>query len=150
MQNLSFADSAEALKDGKIDAFFCTAGAPTTAIVELATSKTINLLEVDDAHAAILMEKYPFYTQYAIPGGSYNGIADDVMTVAVKATYIVDTDLSEDVVYEMTKVLFESKDEIAAAHAKGEEIDPDYAVAGISFPFHPGAEKYFKEIGALK
>lgn len=62
VNNLGFGDSADAIKDGKIDAFFCTAGAPTTAIVELATTKAINLLEVDDEHAAKLIESYPFYT----------------------------------------------------------------------------------------
>ena len=150
VQNLSFENSAEALKDGKIDAFFCTAGAPTTAITQLATSNSINVLSVDDEHAAILMESYPFYAQYAIPAGTYNGVDEDVMTVAVKATFIVANDLPEDVVYDMTKAIFENKDEIAAAYAKGEEIDPAYAVSSISVPFHPGAEKYFKEIGAIQ
>lgn len=145
--NLSFGDSAEALKDAKIDAFFCVAGAPTTAIVDLCTTKDVNLLEVDDAHAAALMDSYPFYTQYTVPGGSYNGIDNDVKTVAVKATFIVSNQISEEAVYIMTKALFENKDSIA--HDKAKELDSAYAVAGISVPFHPGAEKYFKEVGAL-
>jgi len=147
VHNLSFADSATALKDDKIDAFFCVAGAPTTAIVELSTSNDINLLEVDDEHAAILIEKYPFYTTYKVPGGTYSKIGSDVQTVAVVATFIVSDNLSEDLVYKMTKALFENKAEIAQAHPKGAELDPEYAVSGISIPMHPGAEKYFKEIG---
>jgi TRAP transporter TAXI family solute receptor len=150
VQNLSFADSATAYKDGKIDAFFCTAGAPTTAVVELATSNTINLLEVDDEHAAALMADYPFYTQIVIPAGSYKGVDQDVKTVAVAATYIVSDKLSEDVVYNMTKAIFENAGEIAKAHGKGAELNAQYAVAGVSIPFHPGAEKYFKEIGVLQ
>lgn len=150
VNNLGFGDSADALKDGKIDAFFCTAGAPTTAIVELSTTNAINLLGIDDEHASALAEKYPFYTQYAIPGGSYNGVDDDVMTVAIKATLIVSNDASEDVVYDLTKGLFDNKADITASHAKGEELDPEYAVSGVSVPFHPGAEKYFKEVGAVK
>lgn len=149
VNNLSFGDSADAIKDGKIDAFFCTAGAPTTAIVELATTKGINVLAVDDAHAKILMEKYPFYTQFAIPGGSYKGVDKDVMTVSVKATLIVSNDLPEDVVYRMTKTMFDKKAAISESHAKGAELDPAYAVAGISVPFHPGAQKYYKEAGVL-
>ena len=147
VHNLSFADSATALKDDKIDAFFCVAGAPTTAIVELATSNTINLLEVDDEHAAILVEKYPFYTKYAIPGNSYKGVSEDKQTVAVVATYIVSDDLSEDLVYNMTKALFENADEIAKAHPKGAELNAEYSVSGISIPIHPGALKYYKEVG---
>lgn len=149
VQNLGFGDSADAFKDGKIDAFFCTAGAPTTAVVELSSSKSIKLLEIDDAHAAKLIEAYPFYTQFAIPGGSYNGVNEDVMTVAVKATLIAAKSLSEDTVYKLTKALFDNKDAIMNGHAKGAELDMSYAVEGISVPFHPGAAKYFKEVGAL-
>lgn len=147
VHNLSFGDSATALKDAKIDAFFCVAGAPTTAIVELATSNEINMLEVDDEHVALLIEKYPFYTKYAVPGNSYKGINEDKQTVAVVATYIVSDDLKEDLVYDMTKALFENAGEIAQAHPKGAELDAEYSVSGISIPIHPGALKYYKEIG---
>lgn len=150
VNNLGFGDSSDALKDGKIDAFFCTAGAPTTAIVELATTNSINLLEIDDEHAKVLSDAHPFYTTYPIPGGSYKGVDNDVQTVAVKATIIASPNLSEDVVYNFTKALFENQGEIASAHAKGEELNTEYAVSGISVPFHPGAEKYFKEVGAIK
>ncbi len=149
VNNLSFGDSATALKDDKIDAFFCVAGAPTTAIVELATTNNINILEVDDEHADKLMENYPFYTKYNVPGGTYKGVDSDVQTVAVVATYIVSNDLDENLVYQMTKALFENSEEIAKAHPKGAELDPAYSVSGISIPLHPGAEKYYKEIGAL-
>jgi TRAP transporter TAXI family solute receptor len=147
VNNLSFGDSATALKDDKIDAFFCVAGAPTTAVVELATSNSINILEVDDEHADKLIADYPFYTKYNVPGGSYKGVDSDVQTVAVVATYIVSNDLDEKLVYEMTKALFENKAEIAQAHPKGAELDPEYSVSGISIPIHPGALKYYKEIG---
>jgi len=150
VNNLSFGDSATALKDDKIDAFFCVAGAPTTAIVELATTNQINLLGVDDEHAAILMDKYPFYTKFDIPGGSYKGVDASVQTVAVVATYIVSDKLSEDLVYKMTKALFENSQEIANGHPKGAELDPEYSVSSIAIPIHPGAEKYYKEIGVLK
>lgn len=150
VNNLGFGDSANAIKDGKIDAFFCTAGAPTTAIVELATTKSINVIEIDDAHAKTLADKYPFYTQYMIPGGSYGGVAQDVKTVAVKATIIAANSLDEDVIYRFTKGLFENKQAIEQSHAKGSELSAEYAVGGISVPFHPGAQKYYKEVGALK
>lgn len=147
-QNLSFGDSAAALKDGKIDAFFCTAGAPTTAVVELATTNSIKLLNITGAEADALMTKYAFYTPYTIPKESYKGMAEDVTTVAVKATFIVSPELPEDVVYNLTKALFENKADIA--HAKSAELDAAYAVGGIVVPFHPGAEKYFKEVGAIQ
>jgi TRAP transporter TAXI family solute receptor len=149
-QNLSFGASADALRDNKIDAFFCVAGAPTTAIVDLAIGKEIVILDVDDDHARALIQKYPFYTQFPIPAGSYRGQNSEVKTVAVKATFIVSNKLSNDAVYSLTKNLLESKQAIVSAHAKGAELSAEYAVSGISVPFHPGAEKYLKEIGALK
>jgi TRAP transporter TAXI family solute receptor len=149
VNNLSFGDSATAFKDAKIDAFFCVAGAPTTAVVELATTNQIKLLEVDDEHAAKLIDNYPFYTKFDIPVGTYKGVDTDVQTVAVVASYIVADGLSKNLVYDMTKALFENADEIALGHPKGVELDPAYSVSSISIPMHPGAEKYYEEIGLL-
>lgn len=149
-QNLSFGASADAYKDGKIDAFFATAGAPTTAIMDLVSSQSILVLGIEEDKAEELKGSYPFYTTYTIPAGTYTGVEEDVETLAVKATFIVSNDLSEEVVYNMTKALFENKDAISSANQKGAELDPAYAVEGISIPFHKGAEKYFKEIGVLK
>lgn len=149
VNNLSFGDSATAFKDDKIDAFFCVAGAPTTAIVELATTNQINLVEIDDEHAAKLIQKYPFYTKFDVPAGTYKGVNESAQTVAVVASYIVAESLDEDLVYDMTKALFENADEITIGHPKGAELDPAYSVSSISIPMHPGAEKYYKEVGVL-
>ena len=147
-QNLSFQASADALKDNKIDAFFCTAGAPTVAITDLATSTGIVIVEIDDEHIKALQEDYAFYTEYVIPAGTYNGFDKDAKTVCVKATFIVSNSLSEDAVYALTKAIYENKDEYT--HDKAKEMSLEYAVSGISVPFHPGAERYFKEVGAIK
>jgi len=149
-QNLSFGASADALRDNKIDAFFCVAGSPTPAIIDLATGKEITILEIDDEHAAQLINSYPFYTKYPIPAGSYRGQNSAVQTVAVKATFIVSSKLSDDTVYKLTKSLFDNRPLIEAAHGKGQELSLSYAVEGISVPFHPGAARYFREVGALK
>jgi uncharacterized protein len=149
-QNLGVGPSADALRDNKIDAFFFTSGAPAAGITDLAASKDVVLVEIDDAHAAQLKAKYPAYTPYAIPAATYKGMTTAVKTVAIKATFIVSTKLSTDTVYKLTKALFESKAQIEAAHAKGKELSLAYAVDGIPVPFHPGAEKYLKEVGALK
>jgi TRAP transporter TAXI family solute receptor len=149
-QNLSFGASADALRDGKIDAFFCVAGAPTPAITDLAENRDIILLEIDNAHAAKLMNDYPFYTKFPVPAGTYKGQDSDIKTLAVKAAFIVSEKVSEDTVYKLTKALFENKDLIEAAHVKGRELSVSYAVEGISVPFHPGAAKYFKEAGVLE
>ena len=150
-QNLGFGPSADALKDGKIDAFFCVAGIPTTAITDLAMSNEITVVAVEDEKFEELSAQYGFYTQQVVPAGTYKGMEEDVKTVAVMATFIVDADLPEEAVYSITKNIFENKDAIAAAHVKGTELDVFNAVQGIpsEVPMHAGAVKYFKEAGAL-
>lgn len=146
-QYQSFADSADALKDGKIDAAFIVAGAPTPAIQELCTSASAYLVPIDGAVATKLMESSPFYTTYKIPAETYKGQTADVTTVTVKATLIVSTSASEDDVYNVTKAIFDNIDAVKAAHAKGAELSLENATEGITVPFHAGAAKYFAEKG---
>ena len=145
--NAGFGDSADSIKDGKIDAAFVVAGAPTTAVVDLTTTTAINVVEIDDEHAAALQKDYPFYTKTTIPGGTYTGVDNDVQTVSVRATLIAANSLSEDVVYELTKAMFDNQAALAQGHAKFEFLNLQDAVAGISVPFHPGAKKFFAENG---
>ncbi len=146
-QYQSFADSADALKDRKIDAAFIVAGAPTPAIQELCTSTTAYLVPIDGDIAAKLMTASPYYTTYKVPAGTYNGQTEDVTTVTVKATLIVSTSADEDAVYNVTKAIFDNIDAITAAHAKGAELSLQNATDGMTAPFHAGAAKYFKEKG---
>jgi len=150
VQNLGFGPSADAIKDGSLDAVFVTAGIPTTAVMELATTHEIDVVALDGDAVEQLKTDYPFYTEYTITPDAYKGMEADVLTVSVKATLIVSPDLDEETVYQMTKVLFENKDAITTAHSKGAELDPAAAVQGISVvPLHPGAERYYKEVGVL-
>ena len=147
VSNLSFADSADALKNGTIDAAFVVAGTPTTAVTELATTYDFNLLAVDDEHVAALQDKYGFYAAVNIPAGTYGCVDTDVQAVAVMATIIASNDLSEDVVYNFLKGMFDYQDSIAASHTKGVEYSLEKALDGVSIPLHPGAEKYYTENG---
>lgn len=144
-QYQSFGDSADALKDGKIDAAFIVAGAPTPAIQELCTSAKAYLVPIDGAIAEKLMKDSPFYTTYKVPAGTYNGQDADVTTVTVKATLIVSASASEDAVYNITKAIFDNIDAVTAAHAKGAELSIENATTGFTVPFHAGAAKYFAE-----
>ena len=146
-QYQSFGDSADALKDRKIDAAFIVAGAPTPAIQELCTSATAYLVPIDGDIASKLMASSPYYTSYKIPAGTYNGQTEDVTTVTVKATLIVSTSADEEAVYNVTKAIFDNIDAITAAHAKGAELSLENATSGMTAPVHAGAAKYFKEKG---
>ena len=146
-QYQSFADSTDALKDGKIDAAFIVAGAPTAAITELCTTNNAYLVPIDGDIADKLMADCPFYTTYSIPAGTYNGQDADVTTVTVKATLIVSASASEKDVYELTKAIFDNADAIAAENGKGKELSIENATSGMSAPFHAGAAKYYAEKG---
>lgn len=150
VQHLGFGESADLIKDGGLDAVFITAGIPTTAVLELATTNDVDIVPIDSETVEKLKTDYPYYTEYTIAQDAYKGMEADVLTVSVKATLIVSPSLDEETVYQMTKVLFENKDAIANAHEKGLELDPAAAVQGASVPLHPGAERYYKEVGALK
>ncbi len=145
--NLSFKESGDGLQNGQLDACFVTAGVPNAALQELAISAGLVLVPVTGAEADAICAKYGYYTKTTIPGGTYKGADEDVPALAIKATLAVSQSLSEDVVYNITKAMFENTSELALAHAKGKEISAAAAITGVSVPFHPGAVKYYKEIG---
>lgn len=147
--NLSFKESAEGIQNGTLDACFITAGVPNSALQELAFTAGLILIPVDGAQADSICSKYSFYTKTTIPAGTYKGTDTDTPALAIKATLAVSAKLDENTVYDMTKALFDNLDELSSAHAKGKEVSAKNAVEGISVPLHPGAAKYFKEIGVL-
>ncbi len=149
VSNQSFADSADSLKNGTIDAAFVVAGYPTTAVTELATNYDFNLLPIDQAHADALQADYGFYYYGVVPGGTYAPVADDVPAVAVMATIVASNDVSADVIYAFVKGLFDYKDEITAGHVKGNELDLNTAVSGVSIPWHEGAARFYAENGLM-
>lgn len=146
-QYQSFADSTDALKDGKIDAAFIVAGAPTAAITELCTTNDAFLVPIDGEVADKLMADSPYYTSYTIPAGTYSGQDTDVVTVTVKATLIVSADAKDEDVYNLTKAIFDNTDAIAKENGKGAELSVENATSGMTAPFHAGAAKYFAEKG---
>lgn len=146
-QYQSFEDSKEALKDGKIQAAFIVAGAPTTAITELATTNGVYLVNIDGELRDAIMAKCPYYAPYSIPSETYKGQTEPVETITVKATVIVSASLDEDTVYNMTAAIFEHAEEIAIENAKGKELTLENATEGMAAPFHKGAARYYAEHG---
>ncbi|MBQ4612219.1 MAG: TAXI family TRAP transporter solute-binding subunit [Clostridia bacterium] len=142
----NFDESADALKNGQIDAAFIVAGAPTPAITELSmTNAKTRIVPIDGDIAAKLMQDNTFYSVYKIPANTYKNQAEDVLTVTVKATLIVSADASEDDVYNLTAAIFDNMEAISKEHAKGAELSLENATSGLTVPFHAGAAKYFKE-----
>ncbi|MCI3921239.1 TAXI family TRAP transporter solute-binding subunit [Paenibacillus sp. TRM 82003] len=147
VQRLSFGDSTSYIQDGTLDAAFVTAGTPTSAVTELAATAGVKIVNIADDKIAALIAKYPYYAEQTIEGGTYTGFDQTVKTVAVKAQLVVNADLTEDMVYDLTKSFFENLDDMAAVHTKGAEITLEKALEGVSLTVHPGAAKYYKEAG---
>ena len=142
-----FGDSANALKDGQIDAAFVVAGAPTTAITDLATTKDVHLVALDDEHVAKLLETSPYYAKNVISADTYTGLDGDVTTVAVGAVVLAANTVSEDAVYALCADIFDNAADLVSSHAKYGELSLEYGASIASVPYHPGAAKYFSEQG---
>jgi TRAP transporter TAXI family solute receptor len=137
---LKFKEAVDALKDGTIDAAFIVAGVPTSAVMDLASVRDVYLVEVPDEIYQKLNEKYKFYVQYTIPAGTYKGLDKDVKSVAVLAMLATRDDVPEDVVYKVTKAIFEHTDKLVEAHKRAKDITLESALDGMSIRLHPGAE----------
>ena len=142
----SFGDSAESLKDGKIDAAFIVAGAPTNAVTDLSTTGKVYLVSLDDDHISALIAKSPYNSAYTIPADVY-GLDADVKTVAVGAVVLARNDVSDDAVYAFVSTVFSNIGEITEQHGKGAELDLAFAASITDVPYHPGAAKFFAEQG---
>jgi TRAP transporter TAXI family solute receptor len=144
--------AGDKLKDGSLDAFFFTGGAPAGAIAELASAGGgIDILPIEGAAAEALKKSSPFFSDDVIAADTYKGVGQ-VKTLAVGAQWVTSDKADANTVYEITKALFSdaAQKALAAGHAKGKFITKENAVKAAGIPFHPGAEKFYKEAGLLK
>lgn len=142
---LSFAEAADNLRDGNVDAAFVTAGTPTAAITDLSTQHNVVLIPIEQDMIDDIVSEYPYYTQVEIPEGTYRNQDEAVDAVAVMAMIAVRAELSEDFVYNITAALFDNLSDMESAHARGGDVSLEEAQDGMSIPLHPGAERYFDE-----
>lgn len=152
---LNNSQSAERLADGQIDAYFYAAGWPVAAMVQLSSTKGMSLHSFTDEDLAKINELIPAYIPSEIPGGVYEGVDNAVKTPAVSALLNVSSELSEELVYNITKALWNdsTRKMLDNGHAKGKQITPETALDGIEalgVPLHAGAEKFYREVGLLK
>ncbi len=143
---LSYAEAVEQLKNGAVDAAFLTSGIPNSAIMDLATTKDVKIVPIRQAAVDGLAADFPFYTSEMIPAGTYDN-TEDVETAAVTTLLVTSADVSEDLVYEMTKTIFENLDALGQTHSSGKKISLEKVRVGMPIPMHAGAEKYFEEQG---
>ncbi len=145
--NLSFKESSDGLQNGTLDACFIVAGVPNAALQELSLSADMTLVPIGNTQIVEIISQYKYYTEVNIPADTYNGVDTDTRAIAVKATIAVNNNIPEEEVYNMIKTIFDKQSDLSLAHAKGNELNIEEAPKGISIPFHPGAVKYYEELG---
>lgn len=144
---LSFGEAADQLKNNQVDAAFVTAGIPTSAVVEVGQTADIVVVPVASEKIAELSAEYPFYTEVTIPKGTYKNQDSDVITTAVMAMLVVPEELDDDLMYELTKALFENRDTIIETHDRGHDLTLETATKGMPVELHPGSKRYYEEQG---
>lgn len=144
---LSFGDSAEAMEKGEIDAFFCTASAPTAAVSDLSENMNIRLVSLDDRAVSSIRNTYSGYSVSTIPAGTYRGQDEDITTVGVKAVLVTTVDAKDAAVTAVLKSLFGHADELGKLTGQTGALTPEYATDGIEAPFAKAAQSYYEEAG---
>ena len=148
--SLPAGEAADALRAGEIDGFFFVAGAPASAVTQLANDSLITLVPIDGTEIDDLLWIYPFFAKDAIPSGTYFNVPR-TESLSVGAQLIVSEQLDDDLVYEITRALWNENTArlLGDGHPKGALIRPETALVGLAIPLHPGAERWYREQGLL-
>jgi TRAP transporter TAXI family solute receptor len=144
--------AADRMRDGAMDAFFFVGGFPAGAIAELASQHAITLVPISCDTAGDTCTKYPFFANDLVPAGTYEGVGVDTPTLSVGAQWITSADQPEELIYGITKATWNANTRrlFDAGHAKGKQITAETALDGVGIPLHPGAERFYREVGLLK
>lgn len=147
---LKSAEQSAALCDGNVDAFLMVAGNPVANVLEAATNCDINILPVSGAKVDKLVESKAYYGKVNIPGGLYRGVPNDVPSFGLPSTFVTSADIPEETVYVMVKAVFDNFEEFSGFHPAFANLKKEEMVVnGLSAPMHPGAVRYFREVGLL-
>jgi len=147
-QRLNFNETADALGNGDIDAGFWSVGAPTSSILNLATTQNVVIIALSEAELAAAMAADPTFALTTLPGGSYNGVADDITVLGIPNVLTVSSEMSDEVAYQVTKAMYENISEMRAIHPAANETSVEFTMSATPVPLHPGAIRYYEEIGA--
>jgi len=147
---LSFSESADQMKNRAIDVTLISSGLPNPGILDIATSQEITIVPIEGELLKVLDKETPFFVAVVIPKGTYKGQDRDVSSVGIPNFLIVRAELDENIVYEITKAMFENLDRLVQAHAAAKGIKLENATKGLPVPLHPGAAKYYREKGLIK
>lgn len=152
-ENLGYRQAADAFKNGQLDAFWVFAGFPNASILEAALQNDISLLDTYGAGKSVnLYENYPYFSKIVIPANTYNGQTEDVTTFQDASLWVANADVSADAVYNLLKTVFsdEGLKYMVEVHKSAKGMSIETGINGVVTPFHPGAERFWKEKGVLE
>ena len=150
-QYVGFTESIDLMRNKQLDGAWIMAGLPTAAVTEMCATADGQVVNISDDIIEKIQKDYPWYAKFSIPAGTYENQTEAVQTTAVKMVLITDASLPEDVIYDLTKTFWENLDTVRNIHGTMKNIAVEGAVTDLSgIPLHPGAEKYYREIGVLK
>lgn len=143
--------AADAMRKGELDAFFLVAGYPISAMTELAQAMAVKLIPIAGEETESMLADYGFFAQSVIPAGTYEGTDEAVETLAVGAQWVTSADAEADLIYAITQALWHESTRglLDVGHPKGASVQLESALDGIAIPLHPGAERYYREVGLL-
>lgn len=146
---IDFTEATDSLKDRNIDASVVLAGLPTPTVIDLATTAGIRIVPLDAEAMASINEEHPYYVQGTVAGGTYDGQDEDVATLNIWNILFANADADQDMIYKMTKAIFENQDRLVSIHPAAKKIQPETAV-DTPIELAPGAARYFEEVGAIE
>lgn len=147
-QRLNFNETADAIRDGDIEAGFWSVGPPTSSILNLAATRSIRLIGLSDEEIENAREVEPVFAAYELRAGMYDGMDEAVQTISIPNVLVVNADMDEELAYELTKLLFENTDELIAVHPAANDTTVEFSIDSTPVPFHDGALRYYEEVGA--
>ena len=147
-QRLNFNETADAIRDGDIDAGFWSVGPPTSSILNLAATRDIRLISLTDEEIANAQEAEAVFAPYELAAGMYDGMDEAVQTIGIPNVLVVNSDMDEELAYQLTQLLFENTDELIAVHPAANDTTIEFTMSSTPVPLHPGALRYFEEVGA--
>lgn len=144
---LSYAETTNAMKNGNLDAGSLSVGLGASALLDLASTRDMELVCMTQDEVDQITAKFPYYAPFKIPGGTYPGVEDDCLSIQAANHLFVRADADEDLVYQMTKVLYENTEKLVQTSQAAATISPAYAMQSTVVPLHPGAVRYYQEMG---
>lgn len=147
-QRLNFNETADALRDGDIDAGFWSVGPPTSSILNLATTRDIRLISLTADEVAKALAAEPTFAPYTLRAGLYEGMDAPVPTISTPNVLIVNAAMDEDLAYQITRNMFEHVADLIAVHPAANDTTVEFSLTSTPIPLHPGALRYYEEVGA--